>query len=141
MVSFFKAVSKVTLVDWKDDFRTGVDEVDFEHRELVELINESYAEARRSGSSDDLMDFLGEIYEKISAHFALEEKVMLVRHYSAYTEHKEDHEALLDSILDIMDSFVEVEDFDEVQFGESLKNWFVRHFSTHDAQLHKMIPH
>ena len=131
----------MALVEWKDEFRTGVDEVDFEHQALVDLINDSYEEARRSGSSDALIDFLGEIYEKISAHFALEEKVMLTRHYSAYTEHKEDHEALLDSILEIMDSFVDVEDFDDVSFGESLKNWFVRHFSTHDSQLHKLIPH
>ena len=66
----------MVLVEWRDDFKVGIDEVDFEHKEMIDLINESYEEAKKDGSSEAVMDFLGEIFEKISAHFALEEKVM-----------------------------------------------------------------
>ena len=66
----------MVLVEWRDDFKVGIDEVDFEHKEMIDLINESYEEAKKEGSSEAVMDSLGEIFEKISAHFALEEKVM-----------------------------------------------------------------
>ncbi len=129
----------MALVDWKDEFKIGIDEVDFEHHEMIDLINESFSEAKRSGSSEALLDFLGEIFEKISAHFALEEKVMCARHYEDFASHKDDHERLLDSIRDLMDDFIIGGSLDEAHFGEHLKNWFVSHFSTHDAQLHKLM--
>lgn len=129
----------MTLVEWREEFNIGIDEVDFEHQELIELINESYAIAKTEGSTVAVLDFLGEIFEKISAHFALEEKEMKALKYDEYEDHKEDHEQLLDSIRDIMDEYEERYTIDEEEFGERLKEWFVKHFSTKDARLHKFL--
>ena len=126
------------LIEWRDDFEIGIEEVDHEHQELIELINESYTEVKKSGSAMAALDFLGEIFSKISAHFALEEKAMKELNYDQYEDHKEDHEQLLDSIRDIMD---DVSTLDETQFGEQLKAWFVNHFSTKDARMHKFLHH
>ena len=41
---------------------------------------------------------LGEIHANISAHFALEEQLMSEAGFEEYTEHKNDHEELLDQI-------------------------------------------
>jgi len=131
----------MTLVEWKEEFKIGIEEVDFEHQELIELINESFAEVQRTNSSFAVMDFLGEIFEQISAHFALEEKVMKSLRYDGYEEHKRDHERLLDTIRDIMDDYLFVQEIDEKVFGQQLRDWFVNHFSTHDAQLHHRIEH
>jgi hemerythrin-like metal-binding protein len=126
----------MSLVEWREEFRTGIDEVDFEHKELIELINNTYKEASEKGTSDALDEGLGEIFSKISAHFALEEKIMRELEYDQYQDHKEDHERLLDSIRDIMD---DVSRLDEEKFGQSLKDWFVIHFSTRDARMHKQL--
>ena len=122
------------LVEWRDEFKIGIDEVDFEHQELIELINESYSMAIEEGSPMAVIESLGEIYSRISAHFALEEKVMREMHYDQYKDHKEDHERLLDSIRDIMD---DVSSLNEEEFGKQLRDWFVNHFSTKDARMHK----
>ena len=66
----------MTLIEWRDEFKIGIEEVDFEHQELIELINELYSETKKADSSMSVIYFLGEIYAKISAHFALEEKIM-----------------------------------------------------------------
>lgn len=131
----------MTLIEWRDDFKIGIDEVDFEHQELIELINESYNEAKNDGTNLAVLDSLGEIFEKISAHFALEEKEMRQLKYDQYEDHKEDHEQLLDSIRDIMDEYEENTLLDEEDFGVRLKDWFVNHFSTKDARLHKFLHH
>ena len=128
-------------VEWRDDFKVGIDEVDFEHKEMIDLINESYEEAKKDGSSEAVMDFLGEIFEKISAHFALEEKVMKKLEYDQFEDHKDDHERLLDSIRDIMDEYADETVLDDEKFGLSLKEWFVNHFSTKDARLHSFLEH
>jgi hemerythrin len=131
----------MTLIEWRDEFKIGIDEVDFEHQELIELINASYNEAKNDGTNLAVLDSLGEIFEKISAHFALEEKEMRQLKYDQYEDHKEDHEQLLDSIRDIMDEYEENTILDEEDFGVRLKDWFVNHFSTKDARLHKFLHH
>jgi hemerythrin len=139
MVLIFSEMNTMTLVEWRDEFKIGIEEVDFEHQELIELINESYREAKNEGSTLTVMDSLGEIFEKISAHFALEEKVMRELNYDQYEDHKEDHELLLDSIRDIMDEYMDASTIDEESFGDNLKKWFVNHFSTQDARMHKFL--
>ncbi len=131
----------MTLVEWNDAFNIGIDEVDFEHREMINLINESFEEAKKENSSAAVTIFLGEIFEKISAHFALEEKVMKDIRYDQYEDHKEDHERLLDAILDIMDEYTDSGALDESSFAAQLKEWFVGHFSSHDARLHHFADH
>jgi len=132
-------MNSMALVEWRDEFEIGIKEVDFEHQELIDLINESYDEAKKDGSTLAVLDSLGEVFMQISAHFALEEKEMRKLKYDQYEDHKEDHEDLLDSIRDIMDDYEERETLDEEEFGERLKNWFVNHFSTKDARLHKFL--
>jgi hemerythrin len=134
-------MNAMTLVEWRDEFKIGIEEVDFEHQELIELINESYSAAKNEDSAIAVMDFLGEIFIKISAHFALEEKEMRELRYDQYEAHKEEHEQLLDSIRDLMDEYEEKYTLDEEAFGERLKKWFVNHFSTKDARLHKFLHH
>lgn len=127
------------LVEWRDEFKIGIEEVDFEHRELIELINELYSETKKENSAMAVMDCLEEIFAKISAHFALEEKVMRDLQYDQYEDHKEDHERLLDSIMDIMDDYADDPNLDEEQFADRLNDWFTQHFSTKDARMHKFL--
>jgi hemerythrin len=135
----------MTLVEWRDEFKIGIEEVDFEHQELIELINELYVEAKKEDSALTVIDYLEEIFAKISSHFALEEKVMRDLQYDEYEDHKEDHELLLDIIRDIMDDYMDgyTNDagLDEDEFAERLNNWFVRHFSTKDARMHRFLHH
>lgn len=131
----------MALIEWRDEFKIGIEEVDFEHQELIELINELYVEAKGEDSAMAVMDCLEEIFAKISAHFALEEKVMRDLQYDQYEDHKEDHERLLDSIMDIMDEYMDNPALDEEKFSDRLNDWFVKHFSTKDARLHKFLHH
>jgi len=135
----------MNLVEWRDEFKIGIEEVDFEHQELIELINELYAESKKEDSALTVIDYLEEIFAKISAHFALEEKVMRDLQYDEYEDHKEDHELLLDIIRDIMDDYMDGytddAELDEEEFADRLNDWFVRHFSTKDARMHKFLHH
>lgn len=129
----------MALIEWKDEFSVGVPDVDHEHQALIALINDLHA-AMSSGSRDvTVMDFLGEIYAHVSAHFALEEKIMRERKYDHYAEHKAEHEALLDTLRDIMDDYEENAYFSDEAFAESVEKWFTDHFRTRDARLHKHL--
>ncbi len=130
----------MTLIEWRSDFETGVADVDLEHRELVDLINELHGQLGSDAEPDTVSAFLGEVFARISAHFALEESVMRKHNYDEYEAHKTDHEKLLDDIRDIMDDFEagQFDNYDEALSG-AVRDWFVNHFKTKDARLHKML--
>jgi hemerythrin-like metal-binding protein len=131
----------MTLLEWRDSFRTGIEEVDHEHRELIRLVNDAYASvgAGADGRRERTEECLGEIYARISAHFALEEKAMAARAYPQLAPHKADHEGLLDDIREVMDEQVESGVLDGAAFGARLAEWFGGHFRTHDASLHRFL--
>lgn len=129
----------MNLIDWKDEFSVGVPSIDHEHKELIEEINALGAAAHQGANYDKVISALEEIFTQISAHFALEEKIMRDSGYDGYPEHKEDHEDLLDEIRDIMDRVDYDGSYDEVRLGEELERWFGTHFRTHDARLHRQF--
>ena len=128
----------MSLIEWKDEFSVGVPDVDHEHRELIALINDLHEAVSKGDSDYTIMDFLGEIYAHVAAHFALEEKIMRERKYDRYAEHKADHEALLDELRDIMDEVEDEGHYDEARLSRKLEAWFTDHFRTHDAKLHRL---
>ncbi|MGB5103967.1 MAG: bacteriohemerythrin [Steroidobacteraceae bacterium] len=129
----------MTLLQWRDDFRIGIEEVDHEHQELIGLINSLHAALGEDRSAERVEGFLGEIYASISGHFALEEKVMRARRYDGLAAHKADHERLLDDLRDLMDEQAGGAPLDEEQFATRLAQWFSGHFQTHDARLHRFL--
>jgi len=130
----------MTLIEWQKEFETGVAEVDHEHREMVELINELHEAIGVNAPRETVSGFLGEVFAKISAHFALEETVMRKHEYDEYADHKADHEKLLDDLRDIMDDFEAGTGTDyRKALGTAVRDWFVNHFKTKDARLHKKL--
>ena len=129
----------MSLLEWRDEFRIGIAEVDHEHQVLIGLINDLHAALGADRSGEKIEEFLGEIFARISAHFALEEKDMQARHYPESDAHKADHERLLDDIRDIMDEQSEHGVLDDSAFSARLAAWFGDHFKTHDVRLHRFL--
>ncbi|HET6467494.1 MAG TPA: bacteriohemerythrin [Geminicoccaceae bacterium] len=130
----------MALIEWRREFETGIAEVDHEHQELVGLINELHGQLKGEASRDTVSRFLGEVFARISAHFALEETVMRKHRYDEYLAHKAEHEHLLDEIRDIMDAYEAGAYLDyQDALGRAVRDWFVNHFKTKDARLHRML--
>ena len=137
----------MTLIEWKEQYSLGVPAIDHEHRELIDLINELYASVAGSATNTTtatdsdvtVADFFGELYARVGAHFALEEKIMRDNDYDEYRGHKADHERLLDDVRDLMDDYEDGVYVDVEGFGQRLDEWFSEHFRTRDARLHKKI--
>jgi len=124
------------LLTWKPGFAVGVPAVDAEHEEMIALINEIYEEMKQRRDATSIEQFLGDVLFAISAHFALEERMMRDAAYGEYAAHKEDHEELLDQIRDLMDRFEADPDAGMDLLKDRLSAWFERHFATFDARLH-----
>ena len=128
----------MSLIEWREEFCTGVPGVDYEHQELIKQINSIYALIETKADKEDVIDSLGDIYGSISAHFALEEQMMERHKYDHFKEHQADHERLLDDIQDISEAYEKASELDDERFKKSLNDWFKIHFATHDSRLHAL---
>jgi hemerythrin-like metal-binding protein len=126
-------------LEWKDSYSVGVPAVDHEHRELIGLVNQLHGALASVQPDDAVVGIFGDLFRAISSHFALEERFMREHGYDQTTQHKADHERLLDELRDIMDDYRDREGHSVERLTASVETWFANHFKTHDARLHSRL--
>jgi hemerythrin len=126
----------MSFLQWKPEYSVGIQSMDDEHREMIELINATYEKLTSDNDVDQVEEYLGEILSTISMHFALEERIMRNAAYGEYQAHKDDHEVLLDRLRDLMDDYIDDPKDGANKLEKDLSAWFAGHFSTFDSRLH-----
>ena len=136
-----KAPEALFQLEWRAEFEIGNPAIDHEHRTMIARINDLLIAADAETEIPQVLEHLGEIYAYISAHFALEEKMMRNHHYEHYGPHKDDHEKLLDDLSDIIDQ-IETNGYigSKRKFQKQMTDWFISHFKMQDARLHGTLP-
>ena len=129
-----------TPLQWDDSFLIGIDELDFEHRRLIDDLNRLLRELAAHDDKRGIEQCLGDIYARMHAHFALEERVMRINKYADYAEHKSEHEDLLANFTEAMLTFINAGDIDSGGLVEDdLSRWLMQHILTSDRQMSAMI--
>ncbi len=126
-------------LQWRDEFSIGIDSVDFEHQNLMDMINMIYAELDNRRDIAEIRRTMGEVHAEVSAHFALEERIMRQAGYEEFAAHKNDHENLLDQIRTLMDAIENDPEHALDVLSEQLADWFSGHFNSFDARLHHRL--
>lgn len=129
-----------TLFEWDDSFLIGIAELDDEHKTLIDDINKLHEELTGNNERSEIKACLGEIYVRMEAHFALEERVMKVHEYEFFDEHKHEHDELLESYTECMMQFLNGEDISSGNpIEDCLKQWVVDHITTSDKKMALMV--
>ena len=125
----------MSLLRWKDEYLTQIEEIDTQHQRLIDLINGIY-DLMRSGRGDEaIVEALGEVIDFARFHFSTEEKLMVATEYPGSNEHFGEHERLLDQIMELRRSVQDgrtVLSMNEMYF---LKDWLLSHFQGPDKGL------
>jgi hemerythrin-like metal-binding protein len=131
----------VDLLEWKDEYRMGIADIDRSHQELIGIINDIYHSVGSNAGREGIQSFLDQVYVLASDEFYLEEQIMRERRFEEYDDHRADHERMLKAIRHLADTFEPVADAAENgrTLGEQLGSWFGTHFRTFDARLHKLL--
>ena len=129
-----------TLFEWDDSFLIGIEELDHEHKVLIDDINRLHGELARQHEKSEIEKCLGDICARMQAHFALEEHVMKAHGYRFYAEHKREHDELLDSYTDCMMQYLnDTGDASCASIEEKLEHWVVNHIVTSDRKMSLMV--
>ena len=86
------------FISWESRFELGVPEMDAQHKELVELIDNLHDVMNREAGREEVAPAMENIREHARAHFATEEDLMVRHGYQGYAVHKGIHEELLKQV-------------------------------------------
>lgn len=130
---------QMSLIEWKNEFSLGVPRVDAEHRELIDLINQLHRKAQFPEHDGRIVGFLEDLHTSAARHFAHEELMMRSRGYTAFEQHRADHQRLLNEVNAMMAEYQGGALDNMGIMTERLYDWFCVHFKTYDAPLHRLV--
>ncbi len=119
-----------------DDYLTGVEEMDDQHRQLIELGNRLYLLSRTgSVTADQVFTALEELTEHTRAHFASEEQLMDEVAFPAAAPHRAIHARMLGYLAETADLVAASPLTVAIKLEKFLGSWFVWHMQKDDAEL------
>ncbi len=122
------------LVEWSDELSVGIQEIDEQHKVLVGLLNQLHDAIHQRHGSDAARKILDELADYTRIHFAVEESLMRVLEYPGYEAHKQQHEDLIQQLVDLkekLDAGGHSISFELLHF---LKVWLTKHILESDKE-------
>jgi len=132
-LSVMEVRASVTIIAWNEGMSVGVEDLDNDHRVLIDLINQlAAAESRRDRIN--LEAVLDELVDYTVFHFEKEEQYMEGAGYPELASHKRTHAILTEQVLAIRRRVVESE---QAELGDEvldfLSRWLREHILQADA--------
>ena len=120
---------------WDESLSVDVDEIDEDHRRLVDLFN-ILSHAVAEGESVEYIDaVLEELISCTIWHFRHEERLMLMYKYDGIEAHKDEHNDLIDSVRELQQKFHKENRLLTNEDIEYLEDWLTQHILGQDMRL------
>ena len=120
---------------WDEVLSVGVDEIDEDHRKLVEIFNILNHAVQEGESPEYLAAVLEELINCTVWHFSHEERLMLKHGYEDLKEHREEHQQLIQSVKELQEKILGSGKGVAEEDIEFLEGWLTEHILTADSRL------
>jgi hemerythrin len=122
------------MVTWDDAYSVDIQEIDEQHKCLVEIMNELYTAMANKSNRDLIGDVLDKLVDYTKVHFAVEETLMRIFHYEGYEEHKAIHDKIVTRVLEFQGKFRAGDDKVGMELLMFLKDWLFDHINKVDKR-------
>ena len=120
---------------WDESLSVDVDEIDEDHRKLVDLFNMLGHSVTEGDTTDYIEAVLEELISFTVWHFRHEERLMLKYNYEDLKNHKAEHQELIDSVRELQQKFHQGNKLLTNEHIEYLEGWLTGHILGHDMKL------
>jgi hemerythrin len=123
---------------WSDEYLTGHEAIDNDHRKLFEIANNVFLIENPHEERDRVSDAVRELYDYMRVHFEREESVMSDLSYSDLDTHREKH---ADIIHRMNESLRNSRNFDDLgnQLKAVMEDWLIKHIIQEDMIVKELL--
>lgn len=124
------------IVEWRDEYFTGIKLIDNENMELVETANRLWEKCVNGGADDTAFfkDIVEQVIEYIKAHFSAEEKILAEVNYPEMRELKKEFDSFASDILMLVKEFENGEKLAPNRLARRLRDWVLSHVALSDTK-------
>ena len=127
------------LIEWSSALSVNIDEIDRQHRILVDMLNRLYDAVASKHGNDVVGPILHEMVEYTKVHFAVEEALMSILDYPEFKTHKVAHDKLVEKLGEFLKQFNESQADVSKELLEFLKSWLTQHIRKTDMEYSKFF--
>ncbi|UZP66493.1 bacteriohemerythrin [Desulfovibrio mangrovi] len=92
----------MSYIEWSDSLSVGYEELDAQHKKMLEIINELFNAVAQGGAWASMALVGMELMEYAQSHFEDEEALMRSCGYPGLAEHQQEHIRFMERIRDFM---------------------------------------
>lgn len=122
------------ILKWRDSYKTGIEQMDTQHQQLITLINELYLAIRVKESSESLDNILKNLFEYADQHLKDEETLLEEHNYPELAEQKTSHISYHESIKQLQETAETDKVAATLQMYTFLRKWWINHIVIEDKK-------
>lgn len=120
---------------WRDGWSVGVEQIDLQHKRLVEILNALHASMMAGNETASLERVMVDLLNYTQYHFGSEEKLMAAAAYPGFPEHQRKHQAMLEQVENYAQQVSIGSAVVSIKLLEFLKQWLGQHILETDRQF------
>ena len=128
-------------IEWRASLAIGVEEIDNQHKELLQRFNQLLSACEASKGTSELIGLIDFLDEYVEQHFKDEEAIQRHYKFAGYQEHKKQHDYFIEKLQALKDE-IKVEGVSVHHVMETnslLLKWLIQHISKVDTELGRFI--
>ena len=124
------------IITWSDELSVGIEEIDAQHKGLVEMLNRLYKNAVETKSDiETVKDILNQLVQYTVIHFATEESLFRIFNYPDTEAHTKQHDELKEQVTKIVDKVEKGEQTVNMELIHFLRKWLQNHIMRSDKKF------
>ena len=127
------------LIDWTDKMSVGVEEIDSQHKKLVDVINLLHDSLKTNSFKEELKTIFAELIDYTKYHFTTEEKIMEEAGYEDLEVHKKQHQKFVNKLLRMKERCYMGEKEISVELSSFLSGWMIGHILHSDKNYKEVV--
>ncbi len=129
----------IKLIEWTEKFSVGFEDIDKQHKKLIELINKMFEKFLSNQAEEIVKEILDELIEYTQYHFDLEEKYFYLYKYPKAEEHTKIHQNFVAKVLEVKKDLLKNKDDVKYEIYNFLKEWLSDHILGADMEYSKFF--
>lgn len=129
------------IYDWDESLATGIEEVDEQHKSLINKMNELSDAVGEEGDKQMAVEIIEFMEDYSQTHFETEEKYMKKYDFNRLSIQREAHEKFSKNVESVKTRLEEEGLSDDIvnDINEYLIKWFSNHIKTEDKKFSKFV--
>jgi len=124
----------MAFLNWSDEYSVNIKEIDRQHMQLLELINNLHSGMKEGKGKAILGSVLDELVKYTEYHFDFEEKLFTKHGYPEAASHKNLHVDLVKKVIQYKTDFDSGKTVLTMEILNFLKEWLLKHIANSDKK-------